>query len=409
MVIRDWRTMKVVAVLPDGRLDHICLGKHMIAYSESSKIKLRPIALSSLTDDSTSKRPIRGGTHAWALWSSSPTMMQGQQHETHQVQFESGMMDDAYKHDAIVGLHHHAETNTFISVSANGVIRHWDVYVSAAGETRTRTRWVVRDWPSLTTSCMTGDFIITAGGALDNQFISVWSISRTTNASGQRPLRKELTIPCSHPAVSSMSAYPIPEHHVWGIETLGARGNIVACNYGVYGQFLVFELIPASTTATSSSSSPQLLGFRLLHVIDEAQNALNSNSSDDEEDDGQAALFGLYSPKLCIHDRFLFVSSVRRSEVTVWDVVSGKQIYRLAESNGPEMGPWRQQQLVTSITDMSVTPDGTKLLVSAFGGMLYVWDVERGKVQTSYRDRVKSSRKAIRGFVGERMQKIISA
>ncbi|KAI9205912.1 WD40-repeat-containing domain protein [Polychytrium aggregatum] len=257
------------------------------------------------------------------------------------------------------------------------------------------------DFTHITQLAITPDYLFVGGGALDNQFLGIYGIST----------RKLLyVIRCSYSDVQEMAAARgitvgrIQEYHVWTVESISAQGSLVACNYGVQGVYIIFDV-----KRLAQNENP------LVSIIDESFRDLTKFHTPDR---GYIRL-GLYNPKIAMHDRFLFTASLRKSEISVWDLHTGARLYRLSEPFGTEVGPLGQHELVTSISDMRLSPDGRMLIVSAFGGMLYVWrvdqetigaasDADTGEAQR-YSSRCAISRNALGRFIGERTQRLSAA
>ncbi|KAJ3056884.1 hypothetical protein HK097_003044 [Rhizophlyctis rosea] len=243
---------------------------------------------------------------------------------------------------------------------------------------------------------VTDKALILAGGALDNQFLSIWDVET------------KLKIHVLHADFMSVRAAlrptsiewrvygppSLPEHHLWTIETVAANStsNIVICNYALSPIFLVFYAGPEygyyrrsgtpATISSSSSSSLSSLGGsminvgilgaspvgngKLLRVLDlgltnvpRAPNRMGVS--------GNGWGLGLHIPKCILVGRLAFVTSATGGDmekILVVDVRTGKRLYALGY---PGLG---------TITDLKVSGDGTKVVVAGISGAVLVWDVE---------------------------------
>ncbi|KAJ1555182.1 hypothetical protein HK405_003063 [Cladochytrium tenue] len=175
------------------------------------------------------------------------------------------------------------------------------------------------------------------------------------------------------------------EAHVWTVEAVAASRRHVVANFGYHDAFLVFEAPAAAesstpaggltepTIATTPTPAPAA-DWPIRFALDGAAAAAGDAAGAAEELWG----LGFHYPKACLHGRFLFTTSSRRSVLLMWDVASGQLLRRLDQARGPEVGPLRQHEVVTEVSSIQMTPDATSLLVAVFGGTLYEWRVATG-------------------------------
>ncbi|KAJ3206521.1 hypothetical protein HDU67_008114 [Dinochytrium kinnereticum] len=340
LVVRDLASMKVLRVMGGYKLRNVCVCDDFIVTDDGTPyLRVTPIK----TLEGRSAETIR---------------------KDHLRQLPDGeqQMDVATLY---VGDHHTVDLifdpvrKNLISASSSGLVSIWNLHTLLP-----ISRLV--DRPNISSICLSGNLLVTAGGGIDDQFVHFWDMKTRS---------RFRAIPISYHAVfqyaKMLRISPPKATHLWSVDALAVSSRTVACNFGYMGVYLVFD------------------AFRLKWILNDTV-------------DGSYG--GLNTPKICLNDRFLFTAT--RSSIAMWDLTTGNLLRRLHEPRGPEVGPFRQQELVTSITSIKITPDGRRLLVSAFGGTLYEWKVspEVDRPSTGYYELLRQSRTALEGVLGERMK-----
>ncbi|KAI8847690.1 quinon protein alcohol dehydrogenase-like superfamily [Chytridium lagenaria] len=345
LVVRDLQTMKVSQVMGGFKLRNVCVCGDFIVTDDGSS----DLRVTRITNEVV--KPAEREAKVALL---HPP------HISPQPLIPTPLIDDVVSPDPVAMLHIGDDMTVglicdplnkhVISASASGNMCIWDMQsFSLVGRFTER--------PNISSIGLSGPLLITAGGGIDDQFIHCWDLPRRS-----RFRMLSINYHTIFLYAKLLRITPPKPSHLWSVDALAVSNRTIACNFGYQGTYLVFER------------------FRLKWIVN---------------DHIEGSLGGLNTPKVCLTDRFLFTAADTRSSIAMWDLKTGHLLRRL--------------KLVTSITSINVTPDGTRLIVSAFGGTLYEWKViydEEGEKDTStYDDLLKVSREALDGVMGERMKK----
>jgi len=85
-----------------------------------------------------------------------------------------------------------------------------------------------------------------------------------------------------------------------------------------------------------------------------------------------------YCPAMQINHCFLITNSIRGPELLIWDLRNGVLLHRLSEPISPEFCDPNtiQDKYISSISDILITKDYTKIIPAAFGGCLYEYNFD---------------------------------
>ncbi|KAI9355897.1 hypothetical protein DFJ73DRAFT_823899 [Zopfochytrium polystomum] len=253
--------------------------------------------------------------------------------------------------ELVVGACYHSETNTLLTGSRTGALKVWSlVTYECLYEARDR---------DITSVALCGGVALTGGGTIDDQFLHCFEYPSLSFISGCNISYNSV---CEAATILNL---PKPrESHLWSVDTMAISETRVAVNFGYHDIFLVLHY-PKSRQGTENHESICSGSWTLKFVLD------GMADSTGEETWGE----WFHSPKICMHGRFLFTTSLQRHLINMWDLSTGRVLRRLARD--PENGLVRKLDVGTSVTSIQISPDGTKLLVSVFGGAIYEWRTEK--------------------------------
>ncbi|KAJ3025387.1 hypothetical protein HDV00_012753, partial [Rhizophlyctis rosea] len=235
---------------------------------------------------------------------------------------------------------------------------------------------------------------------LHADFMSLWAALRIRKYAHEDSYVRETAnqLATRHEPYYSSTTPPLPEHHLWTIETLSANdtSSTIVCNYGLRPIYLVFyageeyayyRRSPSSSFSSAESAESMggnmmmnvsILGAspvgngRLVRLIDAGVSSVPQPLRWNGGTGSASWNTALHIPKCVLVGRIAFVTTTSatssdppHARVSAFDTRSGKRLPPLTYTGAG----------LSSITDLSVSGDGRRVFACGVGGVVVCWDV----------------------------------